>query len=279
MVYTKENKKYFKIKYNKNKSFFARCIDIAAFAWATFIVSFMVCWYTLFSVKYSIIVAVSSTVSIIIISINIKRRKFNKFVQKEIESLKKKNIIEDILLKDTKSLTYFFKKILDIENAEKVNNGWMDEGDFYYIFYNHPDNPVSAQQILDVYRNVKNTATTYIFISPSNFSQNASILCKKICEKCELIEQNDIIELAEKYGLMPDDSEISQNIETDIRENIISIKTLKKTILDKNKAKNYAICAIIFTIWPFVFSYNLLITILAVICVLLAFFSHKQIAD
>lgn len=173
---------YLKKRYQKGKSRAAYAIDLVLSRLILFVALFLLFWYLTFHSVVALILSAMVTAIFTIISHTLYIRKFEIFAKEEYAKLRDKYILEQILMLNSRDLNVYVQKLFHLYtrsgSLERLYGGYYDreQGLFCYMLDNHPTNPVSAQQMLTLFRVVKRvSAKKYILLTASRFSDEARI--------------------------------------------------------------------------------------------------------
>lgn len=268
--------RYYRKKMHGGRSLVARIIDLVVFR---FFFAFMLFWVLLYfsrSFTVSLTISIFLTIALSLLILLINRKRTERFICKEINSIKEKCLLETLTFMTIHQFSDYIDKLLNgIENIKPWNKGFTACKDevMVYAFHNHPRSNIDVSDILDVLRG---NSEPLIIISLSEFSENAQKLCEGMTESITLIPGSFVLKLAAKNDMLPNEEEAEQRAKNEMNASILTFEKIKQSTLSKVKIKRYVICGFIVLLWPLIAGFKFYYPIIAAICFLLAVLAFKK---
>lgn len=270
---------YYKKKLNGGRSLVGRILDIVVLrAFLLFSIFLLVLYYS--KVFWlAVIISVLITAAISLILLTYKRKKTSKYMQRDMERIKRKCLLEMLTLMKIDQYAAYINRMLGnaITDIECDSYGFRGKyRDFMlYAFHNHPNSKTSVSDIIHVFRKSEN-AEKLLILSLSEFEDDAKLMCNKLPCQVELIPGGKILNIAEKKCMLPDKECAIERAEKEISDAIVTLKKIKKTAFNKVKIKGYIICGIAIMIWPLISGFRIYYPVISIACFVLAFISFKK---
>jgi hypothetical protein len=206
----------------------------------------------------------------------INRRKMERFIKKDLVRLKEKCLLETLTFMTLTEFSEYIGQLLDgIEDVELWDKGFAARrgNSKVYAFHNHPRSKIDVSDILNILRE-KNEPL--VLVSLSEFSENASQLCKSMNADIELIPGSQVLKLALQHHMLPDEAEAEQRAQSEMNASLLTLEKIKQSTLSKVKIKRYVICGVIVLLWPLVTGFKFYYPIIAAFCFVLAILAFRK---
>jgi|GEM_PF-1376729 len=268
--------RYYRKQMNGGRSIVARTIDFVIFR---LFLAFMLFWLLLFfsrSFTVSILISIFLTIAVSLVLFLINQKRTERFIKKDLKRIKEKCLLETLTFMTFEQFSDYMNKILDgIDNIQPWEKGFTAKKDNVevYAFHNHPRSNVDVSDILDVLRG---NNESLILVSLSAFTENAKRLCESMTEDIALIPGSEVLKLAAKHNMLPDEEEAEQRSKNEMNASLITLEKIKQTTLSKTKIKRYVICGVIVMLWPLVTGFKFYYPIIAAGCFLLAVLAFRK---
>lgn len=268
--------RYYRKQMNGGRSIVARTIDFVIFR---LFLAFMLFWLLLFfsrSFTVSILISIFLTIAVSLVLFLINQKRTERFIKKDLKRIKEKCLLETLTFMTFEQFSDYMNKILDgIDNVQPWEKGFTAKKDNVkvYAFHNHPRSNVDVSDILDVLRG---NNESLILVSLSAFTENAKRLCESMTEDIALIPGSEVLKLAAKHNMLPDEEEAEQRSKNEMNASLITLEKIKQTTLSKTKIKRYVICGVIVMLWPLMTGFKFYYPIIAAGCFLLAVLAFRK---
>ena len=271
--------RYYRKKMSGGRSLAARTIDFVLFRFFLVFSLFLLFLYFSRSTTVSILISVFITAAVSLAVMIYKRKKAQRFMEKDMIRIKQKCLLETLTLMSTNDYAAYINKVLGpgLENIECRENGFSAEyqGVQAFVFHNHPSSKCEAADILSVYRVLKDSAKIMV-ISLSGFSDDAKMFSANLPAEITLVSGKEILKMAEEKGLMPNEQAAEEKAEKEMNEALITLENIKNATFGKRKIKGYVVCGVCIMIWPLVTGFRIYYPIIAMICFILAIIAYKK---
>ncbi|MDD5017473.1 MAG: hypothetical protein PHO15_05170 [Eubacteriales bacterium] len=198
-------------------------------------------------------------------------------MQKDLQRIRQKCLLETLTLMDAGEYAEYMGRIFENSNVSITGDGFTAEhkGRYIYAFHNHPSSECGVTELLRAYRALKDKQKITI-VSLSDFSDDAKKLCISLPAEIHLVPGKDVLILANKLGMMPDEETAKEKAEKEMNETIITFEKLKKSAFGRTKVKGYIICGIVVMCWPFVSGFRFYYPLIAIICFAMAILTYRK---
>jgi len=270
--------RYYKKKAYGGRSVLARAIDLIMLRVIVFFFIFIVFLYLSLSVTIAFLISLFLTAAISISFVVYNRKKIEKYIMADIQRIKKKCLLEKLTFMGIDEYAEFIDKILDkkIKDKKFENENYSGIYGKYnaFVFHNHPRSECGINEILSVYRELK--CDRLIIFSLSEFSEDVKNMCSRLPGEIMLIGGKEILEAADKKGLMPDESDAESDALKEVSETIVTLENIRNNALSKTKIKGYILCGIVIMLWPIVTGFEIYYPVIAMICFILALITYRK---
>ncbi len=271
---------YYLKKLYGGRTIFARFVDFIVLRALLLVGLFLTFLQLSKSLTTSLLVSIFLTLAISITLYVIKSKRIERFINKDIAELKRKCLLEELtLMNSSEYADYMCKLFGDYERVCINNNGFSAKknDDKIYVLHNHPSIKCDIDIVLNILRENKNSKIT--IVSLSEFSDSVKTLCKYERQNVKLICGEEVLELAAKTDMMPNEQTAQKKAEEEMKNNIITISKIKSAALSRTKVKAYMMCGICAVFWPFITGFRFYYPIIAAVCFALAVMSKRKNRD
>lgn len=275
----KRLKAYYRQAMYKNKHFVARLIDFLAIRLGVFAVAYVFFSLQMRSTTAGIVLALVITLFLSIVLALRRSIKLDAFVKAKREELCKDYLFEQLVVapkKEFLSVVQSCAKHVGYQPIKRHPFGFLsDSGDGFALICAaqlHPSTPVSAQLLLDFYREAATLGINEIIIvSTAPFSDEARAFARKL-KQCsfKLISRDMLLDLAKRAGLLPDIKVVEAALLEELEHQRVTLKKLKGEALSALRAKSYLTSGLVLWIASTFMGRSLLYPIMGSICMLLA---------
>ncbi len=271
--------RYYRKKMSGGRSFVARAADFILLCAVILIVLFIIMLQWSHSLKVALPVSLLLTTAFFLLLSKFRRKKAEKFYQKDLQSLREKCLLESLTLMNASEYSEYMKRLFtgmsDIKFFSKGFAAGYENGRIA-VLQNHPKSDCDMQSIADAYRLIKN-AKKITIVSLSDFSTDAISFAQNVTAK--LISGKDVLQLAGKKGMLPDLKKAEQRAKQEMEAAALSFERVKRTALNKTKVRAYIYCGLITMVWPLIGGWRIYYPIISLFCFLMAYLSYKKGKD
>ncbi len=268
--------RYYQKQMHGGRSIVARTIDFVVFRLFITVMMFWVLLYYSRSFTVSIIISIFLTMAVSLAVLKINKIRTERFIKQDLKRIKEKCLLETLTFMTKDKFSEYMEKLFDgLENIKPWDKGFTARKNEakVYAFHNHPRSMIDVSDILDVLR-ANNEAL--LFLSLSEFSDNAQKLCDGIDREITLISGADVLKLAAKHNMLPDEEEAEQRSQREMNTSILTLERIRQTTLSKKKIKRYVFCGVIVILWPIVTGFKFYYPIIAAVCFSLAVLAFRK---
>ena len=152
---------------------------------------------------------------------------------------------------------------------------YPEEACFCYAFHNHPKVPVGIRQMMAIYRKLQRLgASACCLLSASSYVDDAAAFSRRLGISFTLLGQKELLSFAAQTLPPVSEAQLHHAIEEEMRH-FYAEGGLIHNAVAPNKYRAYLTCAFFLLLWYFLFRFNLLYPIAAVLCLLLALASYR----
>jgi hypothetical protein len=257
----------------------ARAIDFVMLRAFVLFVIFIIVLYLTLSTTVALLISIFLTAAISFAVMAYNKTKVEKYITKDMLRIKQKCLLEKLTFMSFDDYADYINKLFDcsISDISFTADGFRGvyKGAAFYALHNHPSDECTIGDILRIYR-LLGGAETIIILSLSEFSNEAGRMLSSLPEKTEILNGKDVLKIAGKKGMLPDEEEAEENAIKEMNETIITLENLKESAFSRTKIKSYIICGIIIMCWPLVTGFRIYYPIIAIICFTLAIITYKK---
>lgn len=279
-IMDKTLKRYLKNEFHHGKNIIARAFDLVFSRIIIFAVIFILLWSMHLGILRSAILALCTTICISMIAVIIRKKRYEKFIEKRFLCAKSEYVLEKLILLDPAPRQAFFLHLfsgyLDKEPScfTRSSGGFICENVYCRFFTNHPKYPVTVEQMASLCRKLKNMdASSSVLMSAGGYKDDAEAMAIRQSKRIILLGREELISLVGDTDLDPSYEELYEYITSEIAQKAMTRERLKKAFLDVGKGRAFAMCSIILIAWSFIFGFNIIYPIMAVICGLISVYS------
>lgn len=259
------------------RTVFARFIDFMMLRALLLVGLFLLFLHLSKSLTTALLVSIFLTLAVSITLFKVKTKKIEKYIKKDIEDLKRKCLLETLTLMDSDEFADYMCKLFDgLFILSRNNSGFSARKDDERIFvlHNHPSINCDIDYVLKILRNNKDKKIT--IVSLSEFTDSVKTLCKYERHDVTLINGQEVLALAAKADMMPNEQTAQRKAEEEMNDNIITISKITEAALRHTKVKAYIFCGIAAVFWPFVTGFRFYYPVIAVVCFILAILTQRK---
>lgn len=266
-----------------NRSLIARCIDFLALRAVIFAVLYV---FILMQTAHVLLATILAAVGMLMASCAIalwKSIRLDKFVEQKRLALARDYLFEKIVLLSRKRFLLLVKQLVRHMGYRVVCEhplGLLCEVNgssaFILALQNHPDNPVSVQQMLDAYREIAALGVDEcLVVATAPLSDNAhAFLHDQTDLAFQVLHRQKLLDLAQTQGLLPEPGEVEQALLSKLEEKRVSLKKLKREALHASRVKAYLSCGVILFAASFITGQRLYYPLMGALCFFLAFVAY-----
>ena len=272
-------KLYYRKKMYGGRSLVARIVDFVILRVMMLFILFLVFLYALRSLVPALLISVLITLAASLLLIVIKRRKANIYMQKDMQRLKKKCLLESLTVMDHNVFKDYMNrlfdgKFLDVKDTANGFTAAIDKQKLY-VFHNHPMSQSNVADVLLAYRTLGESCEL-IIVSLASYSKEATTFSAALDNPVTLISGDDVLKLAEKKNMLPDDEAANEKVNKEMSDTVVTIKKIKKAALNRVKIRAYIICGIVIMCWPLISDFRFYYPIISLVCFVLAIISYRK---
>ncbi len=272
-------KRYYSKKMNGGRSLIAQAADFILLRVVILAVLFITMLQWSHSLNVAIPVSLLLTAALCALLAIFRKRKADKFYKQDLQKMREKCLLESLtLMSNDEYEDYMGRLFPGVINTHSISNGFIadyNDGKIA-IFQNHPKSICGAPEIAEAYRLIKDAETVTI-VSLSDFSADAKIFAGNV--SAVLISGREILCIARKMELLPDEKIAEQRAKQEMDSAAISFERVKRSALNKTKVRAYIYCGLITMFWPLVGGWRIYYPLISFICFILAYISYKKGKD
>ncbi len=267
---------YYLKKAYGGKAVFARFVDFVMLRAFIFFAQFFLFLHLSKSITAALLISGFLTAAVCIMLHILKANRIKSFIQKDIEDLKRKCLLETITLMDYYEFKDYMNNLfIGMDQIKKASYGFSAKMQEQYMFvlHNHPATKCEADFVLNIFRNNKGKKVTIVALS--EFSDCAKSLAKQI-GNINLISGEEVLKLAANANMLPDEQTAKAKAEEDMEQNIITLSKIRDAALSGTKVKAYILCGITALLWSLITGFRFYYPIIGLGCFALAFISRRK---
>lgn len=271
--------RYYSKKMSGGRSLIAQAADFILLRVVILAVLFTTMLQWSHSLNVAIPVSLLLTAAFCVLLAIFRKRKADKFYKQDLQKMREKYLLESLTLMSNAEYENYMERLFPgVTNAQSVSNGFIADynGGKIAVLQNHPKSICDAPEIVDAYRLVKD-AEKITIVSLSDFSTDAKIFADSV--SAVLIPGGEILCIARKMELLPDEKIAEQRAKQEMDSAAISFERVKRSALNKTKVRAYIYCGIITMFWPLVGGWRIYYPFISFICFILAYISYKKGKD
>lgn len=273
---------YYRQKMHGGRNAFARAFDFIALRFAIFAACYV--WFLLQTGIQWLTIGLSFIV-VLMVSIcahMFERVRLDKFMQKTRDGIRKRILLEQIVLSDITPYIQMLCKHLEkagmVVESKKGGMIFAKRGNqpvLACLLSRLSVSPVGAQDLLQLFRYAKAKGAELLAFSSSGYTEEALGLLERLPKghRVRLFSSDRLLELARQDSLLPDDETIDRAVELEIEKEQAHFKRLRSAALLPAKVKRYLVIALIIFAASFVTGYQIYYATLSGLCLCLAGFS------
>ncbi len=274
---------YYKKKMYKGRTALARACDFIFLRLFFFAAAYVVLIYSLKVIWLSLFLSGMLTVSLSLALHIYKSFRLNRFINKEMDGLKKECLLLNIVMMDIrrfKRLARNILKTLGLKNIELNAKGFTaqkeDKKYFAQAFLKYPSEKTGANEILDAYKYAKKQDIGNVMLfSTSGFTKDAELFAKR--QECiTLVNQDELLMYAKESGMEVNDEKAHEAAVDAINKNAVTPEDVRDAALSKGKSKAYMFCGIFALAWSYIAGFRFYYPLIAIACFMLAFFIRRK---
>ncbi len=145
-----------------------------------------------------------------------------------------------------------------------------------FALQNHPSDPISAQQLLECYRYVRQNAFGKgILLCTATLSDNATTLLGKLpAQRIGIWDQYKLLSLAEALDMLPNPEDVEKGILEELEQRRMHLKQLKKQAFAVSRVRSYIVCGLVLFFASIVTGQHLYYPLMGAACFFMAFLSY-----
>jgi hypothetical protein len=269
-------KRYYRKKMSGGRSIIARAADYIMLRSVILTVVFIVMLQWSHSIAVAIPVAALVTVAVSIAMYIYRKRKVEKFFEKDLKRIREKCLLETLTLMNGREYAEYIERLFPgTENVQPVPGGFLAncKGARMAVLHNHPKSECGVAEIVNALRQCKGEQKI-VMISLSDYTEDA----KKFSESASitLISGSDVLRAAERMGLLPDEESAEKRARQEMEEAAVTMDRLRRYAFRRNKVRAYILCGLIILIWPLFGIWRFYYPVISVLCFILAVISYKR---
>lgn len=270
-------RRYYIKKINGGRTLVARLLDFLIFRIVLMMALFILLLQLSRSLTTALLVSIFLTLAVSLILHCIRQRRTERLIEKDLKKLKEKCLLETLTFLSPEEYADYMSKLLGGLDHIAINDvGFSAEnnGVSVFVFHNHPTVICEVSDVLHLLRAQNNKRMS--FVALSDFSKPVKSLCQNTMQNVNLISGADVLTLAAKADMLPDEEEAQQKAEDEMSQTVITFSKLKESALSRKKVKAYMFCGVAAILWPFVTGFRFYYPIIAAVCFALAIFTHRK---
>ena len=230
-------RRYYGKKIHGGRSLAARAVDFVMLRAFLFMLIGVIIFYLSFSVAVSVIMSLFLTAAVSMAVSLLNRKREEALIKKDMQRLKEKCMLQKLTFMPAREYADFIGKALDcgLKNVIPREEGFFAECEDFAIFafQNHPGCECGANDVLKILRE-KNGGRIMI-AALSGFSDDAKKMCAALPSEIKFIDGKEILELAKKKELLPDEREAERDAEKEMNASLVTFETVRKNGQGENK--------------------------------------------
>lgn len=266
-----------------NRSLIARCIDFVALRAVIFAVLYV---FVLMQTAHVLLAVILAAVGMLMASCAIalwKSIRLDKFVEQKRLALARDYLFEKIVLLPRERFLLLVKHLVRHMGYRVVCEHPLgllcqvkEASAFILALQNHPENPVSVQQMLDAYREISALGVDEcLVVATAALSDSAhAFLYDQKGIAFQVLNRQKLLDLAQTQGLLPEPEEVEQALLSKLEEKRVSLKKLKREALHASRVKAYLSCGVILFAASFITGQRLYYPLMGALCFFLAFVAY-----
>lgn len=271
--------RYYKKKMRGGRTLVARAVDFFVFRAFLFSFIFVIVMYLTLSTTAALLISAFLTAAASLAAMAYNKRKTEKYIAKDMQSIKRKCLLEKLTFMDADKYTQFINGLFDgrITDIGLTGDGFYGicGGEAFYAFHNHPGGECSLSDALKVYRLFENK-DKFTILSLGEFSEEAEAMLSSVPKSVETVGGKRVLEIAEAKGMLPDEAEAEERALKEMRAAIVTLENLKESAFSRTKIKGYIICGVVIMCWPVVTGFRIYYPIIAIACFAMAIITYKK---
>ncbi len=280
----KKMRRYYRQIMFGNRNLLARSLDFIALRVIIF-VAFLL-WFSLQTshVALSIILSSVATGMVSIALALYKNIRLDKFVSIKRLELSRIFVLEQMVLMSRRSFIKLMAAMARehgyaVERLHPRGVLCRDENNDACILFalqNHPSDLISAQQLLECYRYVRqNTIDKGILLCTAALSDNAAALLSKLPpQRMGVWDQDKLLSMAEALDMLPNPEDVEQGILLELEQRRLHLRQLKKQAFAASRVRSYIICGLVLFFAAIVTGQHLYYPLMGAVCFFMAFLSY-----
>ncbi|MFA5675102.1 MAG: hypothetical protein WDA65_01130 [Christensenellales bacterium] len=232
------------------------------------------------SLTTALLVSIFLTMAVSIFLFTYRTKKAERYIKKDIADLKRKCLLESLTLMDLNEFAGYMGRLFGgFKETSYINGGFFAENEdgYFFALHNHPGTKCDTDNIIEILRGNRGKKIT--IISLSEFTNAAKALCKYEGYSVKLIGGAEVLAIASKADMLPDESAAQKKAEEEMEYNIITISKIKDAAVSQKKVKAYTLCGLAAVFWPFVTGFKFYYPVIAAACFFLAAVSRRKSRD
>ena len=269
-------KRYYRKKLSGGRSMFARATDYIMLRSVILTVIFIIMLQLSHSLTVAIPVAVLITVAASTVMYLFRRKKAEKYFEKDLQRIREKCLLESLTLMNEQEYTDYIARIFPgMESVQPIPGGFLatNKDIRMAVLHNHPKSDCGVADIVNAFR-LCNSKEKITLISLSEFTDDA----KKFADSASitLISGPEVLHIAGKKGLLPDEASAEQRAREEMEEAAVTMDRVRRYAFSRTKVRAYILCGIVTLIWPLFGIWRIYYPIISALCFVLAFISYKR---
>ena len=266
-----------------NRSLLARSIDFIALRLLLFF-GFLL-WFTL-QTSNTVLGMILAAVAVGMVSVALalyKSIRLDRFIEEKRAELKYHYLFEQMVLMPKNRFFALLRELarsMGYETQLEMEQGLLCENGktpcFLFALQNHPENPVSAQQVLDCYRTAKQLELSEcILISTAPLHRDARSFLTSIHDlSFDIWNRQRLLSLARRQNLLPDDNAVETALIAEMERKRLDLKKFKRQAFQATRVRAYLGCGLILFFATIVTGQHLYYPIMGSLCFFMAFVSY-----
>lgn len=266
-----------------NRNLLARSIDFVALRLLLFF-GFLI-WFTLqtSNTTLGIVLAAVGTGMVSVALALYKSIRLDRFIVEKRTELKYHYLFEQMVLMPKGRFYALLRELarsMGYETQLEMEQGLLCENGqtpcFLFALQNHPENPVSAQQVLDCYRTAKQLELNEcILVSTAPLHKDARSFLLSIQDlSFDVWNRQRLLALARRQNLLPDDEAVEAALLQAMERKRLDLKKLKRQAFQTTRIRAYVGCGLILFFATIITGQHLYYPIMGSLCFFMAFVSY-----
>lgn len=276
--------RFLKKQYYGGKSLVARIFDGVLEGVLLFLFLFAALWLLRLGLLRAAIAAAVLCACMGIAALLVHRWRYERFLERKIREAQESLMLERLILMDGHARHALIRELFEAHTGQtrlhEARGGWLADGRLCCYLPNHPQNPVSVQQLSAVYRMLKQQqARGCTLLTAAGYTQDAQTMARRQFVNTELLGRAELCALLAQAGHMPARQEALHALRAEMDQQKITAAQLKQAFLEQGKGRAFLLCAVLLGLWPLLGGFHIAFPLAAAACgsiALISFLRNKK---